>query len=92
MHEILARTRRGLLDAKANVNYSNLFDQTPLFSCAVRTDLTLLAYLIKRGAKVNHWNKVCDYVRAHARQHVRTCARACGRSDGRAVQACYVRA
>ena len=49
---------RGMLDAGANINYSNLFDQTPLFSCAVRQDQTLSAYFISRGAKVNHWNKV----------------------------------
>ena len=49
---------RGLLDAKGNINYSNHFDQTALFSCAPRQDETLTAYLIKRGAKVNHWNKV----------------------------------
>ena len=49
---------RGMLDAKANVNYCNVFGQTPLYSCAVRRDETLMGYLIKRGAKVNHWNKV----------------------------------
>ena len=49
---------RGLLDAKADINHSNLFDQTPLFSCANRDDQTLMAYYVSRGAKVNHWNKV----------------------------------
>jgi ankyrin repeat protein len=49
---------RGLLDAKASINYSNLFDQTPLFSCASRDDQVLMAYYVSRGAKVNHWNKV----------------------------------
>jgi ankyrin repeat protein len=49
---------RAMLDAKANINYCNVFGQTPLYSCAVRTGETLLAYMIKRGAKVNHWNSI----------------------------------
>ena len=50
---------RAMLNAKANINYCNIFGQTPLYSCAVRTGETLLAYMIKRGAKVNnHWNKI----------------------------------
>ena len=49
---------RALLDARANINYSNLFDQTALFSCAMRPDQGLVAYYLSRGAKVNHWNKV----------------------------------
>ena len=49
---------RAMIDAKANINYSNLFDNTPLFTCATRPDQTLAAYFISRGAKVNHWNKV----------------------------------
>ncbi|EKX47644.1 hypothetical protein GUITHDRAFT_106632 [Guillardia theta CCMP2712] len=43
-----------LIDANANVNYANEFDQTALFACAPRAHLNLVKFLVNHGASINH--------------------------------------
>jgi ankyrin repeat protein len=44
-----------LVEAKANINYANIFSQTALYQCAGRHDAGLAEYLLRSKADPNFW-------------------------------------
>jgi predicted small lipoprotein YifL len=53
---------RAALDAGANVNARNSYDQTPLMIASVNDDLEIVKYLVERGADISLQDKAGDTV------------------------------